>query len=846
MQTEPQSVGGNVKLTSLTDSTVNYNAYRNGFINLHSAEPSLGLPSGSTYVNLNSAYYFPVFAIDSNYGNSRKFTGNDTLVFKNKNLGFNNSNPQYSFDLNGSLNVVSGANITVLSASYIVPASGSNSLYFNYPNGVYFNSNVYLNNNTYVSNITANELITSYISAASSVFSNKIVTVFTLSSANLTGLNISGNLTAKNLTVLSSFYALNLTAKNINVNLLSAQNITLFNNLSVGGDIYANKIHGLIDLDPNSILAFNSSNQLTVNGNTYYRYSIRPSDSHSTDNSTTLRSYGGLCDGNNYGTMAPFFKTFGGVLNYVTTNKIQGFHLEIYIDEDIIEGELYPNAYPNDNSGTYSNLNITGNMKSLFYSTEWLGHNYPALTAAGIMGGDFVWPLDETRYLEGQCGYWGFDPSFNFQHIYIQPRYDYSKLIGGGVNYQWYKPYDQPPIKLIHRTYMCNTTGLSAGQFGPLDQTSIYNNWLALNTKTGHYARPIGFNCNCLDINIQRLCFEFNSNANDSTALMFYAGQVNTNNITVALLGNAVYAYGAVCSYINPSRVSMGYDYQFDPYYYQSAYNYSLRTNNNVLPGGDPLYFPGYSLAIVGNPNGVAPTNLTNGFVRIINGGYFNQWDYGSTSRNYGYRSMIQSYPIFDYNFNCNSYFNIENGSIARDINHYVILGKNFGLSSYEVDYNNNLAYLTDSALNFKHLNFVGSFNSCIYPGDYNNDSGASVMNKWTFGTTDPSRITSLPKYFFYEYNGQFNDDSSEPCIFNPAISSVDCGPVIYGNIATNSISYFSNSMQQESGTVQIYQDRTGQATIDDLYKLKTPQTIETLNDNNGFYTLNFYASSKR
>jgi hypothetical protein len=102
---------------------------KNGFINLKSAEPSLGLPTGYTLTQTNSVYYFPVFGIVDSHLNSRKYTGLDNLTFVNKNLGYNTINPTYNIDIYGTFHALS-AYIENLSASLIVPASGSNTLTF--------------------------------------------------------------------------------------------------------------------------------------------------------------------------------------------------------------------------------------------------------------------------------------------------------------------------------------------------------------------------------------------------------------------------------------------------------------------------------------------------------------------------------------------------------------------------------------------------------------------------------------------------------------------------------------------------------------------------------------------
>ena len=111
----PQILDGYVKLNSL--NTIPNDSY-NGIINLPNVEPSLGLPTIYSTTNVNSSYYFSIINQATEYNQSRSFTGNDTLVLKNNKLGFNNSNPTYTFDINGNLNSF-GAQIKTLSTSYI-------------------------------------------------------------------------------------------------------------------------------------------------------------------------------------------------------------------------------------------------------------------------------------------------------------------------------------------------------------------------------------------------------------------------------------------------------------------------------------------------------------------------------------------------------------------------------------------------------------------------------------------------------------------------------------------------------------------------------------------------------
>jgi hypothetical protein len=103
MAQEPPSVANNFYLNKL-DSNTNNIAYSYNFIDIKSVEPSLGVPSISTYANPTSAYYFPIITNASTYGNSRKISNsNDTLVYFNNNIGIGTSRPNNRLTVAGTI-----------------------------------------------------------------------------------------------------------------------------------------------------------------------------------------------------------------------------------------------------------------------------------------------------------------------------------------------------------------------------------------------------------------------------------------------------------------------------------------------------------------------------------------------------------------------------------------------------------------------------------------------------------------------------------------------------------------------------------------------------------------------
>jgi hypothetical protein len=89
MSTTPPTIGDLVYLNPL-ERGINLEAYVDNFLNLQSAEPSLGLPPGYSTTNPVSTYFFPIFANVNSYNDSRKYTGYNSMFFNNNTL-FTNS-----------------------------------------------------------------------------------------------------------------------------------------------------------------------------------------------------------------------------------------------------------------------------------------------------------------------------------------------------------------------------------------------------------------------------------------------------------------------------------------------------------------------------------------------------------------------------------------------------------------------------------------------------------------------------------------------------------------------------------------------------------------------------------
>jgi hypothetical protein len=849
MQTTPSSVGNNVKLAPL-DIAVNSFPYLYGFVKLSEVEPSLGIPNGISYVSPNSAYYFPAFAATGTYVDSRKFTGKDNLVFVNKNIGFNNLNPTFNIDINGSLRALS-ALILNLSAVNIVPASGNNVLNFNYSNGVVFNTNLSANYNTYLNNVTANNLFVNNITAKRQIYEDQY-TVYNFNSVNVTtDATINGYVSANNVYVQNNTFLNTLCAISGIFNSVTGKNVTVTDSLSVQNNIYANQIYGQVQIDPFSGLYYDSQNRLSFTKTQDIYLAVRPSDSYSTDDYSTPRNANGQWDGivanSNQSELAnvarPYFKTLNGAYNYIYANGINGNNLTIYIDEDIVEGERLPNYFTPEQSGQYSGCTYSGNLTGGFFSTEWLGAHYPALTAAGMLGGDFLWPIDNTALINGNFSYVTFE-ELEFNNVYISGRFDASITSPTNqLSYSTDRQYNKPPRKISFRTYVCADPNLSYGQF--YHSTPTISAWVTPKTNPEGIVqgRQISFNVNT-NLGLQNLNFEFITNSTDSSGLIFYDGYVNLANITISLLGSGIYTYGAL--YLNSNLCHMivsGYTLG-DPYLYKSYSIWNAYYNNWIYQGlnsynfGTSNYFPGYGLAIIGNNSNVTPTvinygylvNSRIGFINANNGSFYDQTDYG-TNRYVGHFSNLNSSLILDGCFNATDLYNVIDNSRIQG-NDQLFLGDTFALSSRNINSRFPPTYILsfndDSFYDFRYINFGGAFST------FNMQSIGYTT--WQFVQTDRS-YTDNSTYYLSVNNNENNQNyvflTNNTIDLTNSIASI-------GNL--NSIGTNKSINQNTTQTTIAYCGTNNVNNYKQYYTLSSP--LE--NNPNVKYTLSYYSSSVR
>jgi hypothetical protein len=833
MSSSPPSVGNRVKLDPLSYN-VNSVAYNTGYIELATVEPSLGLPTGFTFTETGSTYYFPIFGIANSYANSRRFTGNDSLVFKNKNLGINNPNPTYNVDVSGSIKATN-ATFETLEVDNIL---GQQSLIFNFVNGVNFNSPVYFNNNTYFNNVVTDNISTYILNADTLEYNNTLIQIYNLYSANISSdLNITGKLTASDIFVNNAVTCNNLSAINSNFELLSAGNVTVASNLKVHNNIYANNIYGKIAIDDSSQLFYNENNQLSISKIKDYYFVIRPSDSYSTDDINIARTLDGPKDDgtidNNF-ILKPFFKNVQAVIDYVYTNGIYGNNLTIWVDEDITAGEDRENAYTPDRSGYYSGCTITGNISSVFLSNKYIEDNLPSLYVAGLRGGDYIWAKNNNYDITGKFYYIELYP-INFNAVKIQGRYEIGTYTNnyGLKEYTTWKPFNYPVRTILFRTYICSDPNIPFGSFNLTD----INTWTSVYTKTTVQGRQIQFNqSKSVDLTLTNLCFSFETNSVDSTGLVFYDGNNNIQNITVSLKGTGVYTYGAINVESEYATVNILGTPLMDPYFVNfDQYGQTTWNTWNSYGFDNPNYFPGYGLAIIGNTFPVLGTIINfnestpySGFINIRNGGQVKILDQGTRSRTFGYYSYIQNCIILDGGFVASSFFNVDNRS-SLTVQQNLFKTLDFYLISNFINYNNKRVNdtfkltISNTLNNFKYINFSGSFATFTPIAD-------NTLTRWSFRIED---AVPGPQYnTFLSVNNNFNDgfyifnSNIKPftAILNNSLNSI--GRINYMSptaFNTNNIIYYVG----QSG-IKNYNENG-------IYNLNSPTLAYESN-----YTLNF------
>jgi len=472
------------------------------------------------------------------------------------------------------------------------------------------------------------------------------------------------------------------------------------NYISTNKGIFGQNIHGKLDIDSNNFY-YNNSNQLSTYSNKNVYLGIKPSDSYSSDNSSIVRYIGGPCDADSAPGVSwinkPYFKNLKGALEYAVDNGISGNSLNIYLFEDIIEGEDTSKALSPNASGVYCNQTFRGNLTGGYYSTEWLGSHYPELTSAGILGGHFYWGKNDE-------GSWGNIYSINyndeilFKTINIGGLHDIGSRLNldGSKYWDGRKPFDTASPRISIRSYACANPNRRFGDFGADAAERVYNFSTTIYARPNHaedainWNRPYTFGGNNKTINHVNLSFEFANNCSDNTSIWFTVknSTLTISNVTIACKGPGHFFYSPMLFQNINGRNNIVGTRQLDPFTL-SPYQWGKNLWQSIPGAGDPAYYPGYGVAIVGNDGKSTfqqeATNMAaRGLVSFssIEGSYIANVDYGQGIGPIGRDSPIQSSIILDGKLNGGRIFHLE-GNCTLWCDNQIYKTSNFVLSSY-------------------------------------------------------------------------------------------------------------------------------------------------------------------
>jgi len=641
--------------------------------------------------------------------------------------------------------------------------------------------------------------------------------------------------------------------------------------------ITANNIYGRIKIDPYSNLSYNSSNQLTNTAVVdLITLGVKPSDSYSTDDTSVIRSSTGQWDNNsseNIGTLKPYFQNIFPALEYVRIQGLRAKELRILIYENIIAGERKINNSTTGSANTDGNYSGFINSQdgqsntTRFYSTEWLGANYPALTAAGLRGGDYMWIKDRnTPLITADFNYWLLNPGLNFDTIRIHGLSNIGpRILGPGQNYYTFdKPFDQAPVKVTCRTYVCGTTALSAGQFGTdatiwqrTPEYSIYGR--VSNQKSVDYRQTI----------LQNLNFEIENNVHDNTPSIWNAGgTLYVHNVTTSILGDGHHPYGILFNGGDvtnvPQRTIIYGKPQIDPYFLTPGTWASRTSLTGALANSNGAYYPGYGLAIVGSP--VTSTNHSRFSIGLFVGAdetanSFEIYDYTINNFNFGKNSYIQNSIIFDGKFN-SGYADNQNFPTAlfygrRGANFRVVENyfktDNFQLSTYKTTYANG----TSNPRRISHDKSVTNYSNFYY---FTFEHSYNSLTPFSFGLAPWKTDGTIPelsanKHNITIYNGLRNDatDSTKYVVNTTTKSAVVSGYMVPFDLPIKSPNW-SNDVTLQYNNLRSWYPHTTEYSLENLISPNELPNYNTL----GYYkqispmnsgltsTMVFYTSATR
>lgn len=741
--------------------------------------------SGITYTDKlysntdpTSSYHFLTVAApeDNSYKNSRRFLGNNNLHINKNKLSFHHPNPTYSFEVSGTLHALS-AFFDTLSTNYF---TGSTLSFVDFLS-VNFDSDVFSENKWYIDYLSADKVFVTSLCSLSTVIIDISVPsicakdVFSSINWNVTA---GGHLSAYNIFLRDKLISPYISSTNSRVFQLTAENFTIYNNLTSLSSLSAGKINGFIQIDPSSALYY-EGNVLTTRLSSVYFFGVKPTDSFSTDNISITRTLTGSWDSTNtietYPVLKPYFKNIKQVFDYISNRNVYGDELNILIYDDIVQDN-------NNNDGSFSSAggSYSGNIEARYYPFTSLPANF---IANGFKSGDYVWrvndPDDTQKTINGKINYWGVD-RLNFKNLNIHGMYEIGSSINvnGKKQYTIEKPFSVPPRKIAFRTYICNNPSLPVGGFG----TNV-NDWRSLSTLSASdvILRQIYFNGDEMDVNIYNLCFEFETNSNDSTCLYFKSGNSYLNNVTVAALNSGYYKYGAILAWPKSTVYVCGKT-QIDPYLLTPA-----RWNlwQNLPTAENQSYYPGYGLAIVGNPTSqTLPTLFDNGFIQAWKSKiYFMDFQ---VNRRIGRYSFLNASIILDGRFSANSFYYLRQQSKIYNNNH-VFKTTTFSLSNL----NANIYNYAPNGSN-QYINQFQSTNRDNFYYVYFEDSTSTLtphyfeINNWEF--RDSVELVNSPVNFNTNFTAKLVNNDKSFYLFNTTTKTVNLSGLVYDLYKKNSL----------------------------------------------------------
>lgn len=293
-----------------------------------------------------------------------------------------------------------------------------------------------------------------------------------------------------------------------------------------------------------------------------FNIAVRPSHVNATDSLAIDRAVDGSY--NDPTVMVPYFETVAKAITYAR-NNISG-NTNIYIDEDCF----------------YSTEPTTsGKVSARFVSQEEI--NSLGLSAFDYEPGVYVWNSDApTGKMYGSCAFTTFtlDPF----KLTLKARYN------TGSVYEPKRTFTDPPRKINCNIFFCADPTLSLY----IDNVSSFDNDFSVwsdplpkvkpdNSPSDLYDITAAYNFSMTGgVEIENVCFEFNSNANQSNGLMISDSDITISNCGFVYKGSGYYPFSLFRG--EKSNIRFLGSLLYDP----DTTTYSL----------SDLTYPGYSLSL--------------------------------------------------------------------------------------------------------------------------------------------------------------------------------------------------------------------------------------------------------